>query len=130
LDLEGADKDEVLERVAAACPPELGCHLRQGFSPVQWIVYEREYFVSFDGRIRVTLDTRVRCFDLRPLARVERSLETPVRAICVVEWKAGEEEEERLREALREWPFRPTRCSKYVLAARADEPMALGPELV
>ncbi len=76
--------------------------------------YRRRYFVSADGRLRLTVDTDLEFFDarrpegaLRPLA-----VEAPR---CILELKYPPEHAEAAAAATQALSFRLVRCSKYIL---------------
>lgn len=76
--------------------------------------YEREYYVSWDGQLRLTVDTQQVVYDQRFAARPNLRYPAPVPDSVLVELKAEVRLAERLAEALNAFPFRPGRNSKYV----------------
>jgi hypothetical protein len=77
--------------------------------------YEREYYVSWDGQIRLTIDTRQATYDQRLTARPNLDLPAPQPDMVIIELKASVVQADRLARALNALPFHPARHSKYVV---------------
>jgi hypothetical protein len=80
--------------------------------------YRRRYFLSADGRFRLTLDHRMAFRQILsgpdgPPGRAFRA------SGSVIELKYAAEDDERLRRMLVDFPFRMARSSKYVSGIRA-----------
>jgi len=85
-----------------------------GVVPVLANRYRRRYFVSADGQFRVTLDWALETYDARASAHAPRVLRLDEPSL-ILELKydaAHAGEADRVASA---FPFRLTRCSKYVL---------------
>ena len=76
--------------------------------------YEREYYVSWDGQIRLTLDMRLAVYDQRFSRRPNLRYPTPLPDTMVIELKADTALVDRLSDVLKTLPFRPERNSKYI----------------
>jgi len=76
--------------------------------------YEREYYVSWDGQMRLTLDTRLAVYDQRFSRRPNLRYPTPLPDTMVIELKADAALADRLSDVLNALPFRPERNSKYI----------------
>jgi len=76
--------------------------------------YEREYYASPDGEIRLTLDTRLSTFDQRFSRRPNLNRPSPPPGTLLIELKAGASQAQRLSQVINALPFRPERNSKYV----------------
>jgi len=83
----------------------------QFLRPTLKICYLRSYFELHPG-IRMTVDQKIRYWKLRPKSRYKETV-SPV--FSVVEFKYLADSGALLRELLREFPFRLTRHSKYVV---------------
>ncbi|MCP4526382.1 MAG: VTC domain-containing protein, partial [Aestuariibacter sp.] len=82
--------------------------------------YRREYYVTPDGAIRVTLDFDQVAYDQRLLPRPNLRARLPIDDTVVIEIKTGQEHAERLRQVVARFPVQRSRNSKYaggVLAA-------------
>jgi hypothetical protein len=76
--------------------------------------YRRHYFLSADGRFRLTVDSDLQFFN--PEAGTESMRTSPPRhGLVVMELKFGPEESAEADRVTNVLPFRLTRCSKYVL---------------
>lgn len=76
--------------------------------------YRREYYVSPDGVIRITLDHNLVSYDQRMGSRPNLKRRLPRSASVVIEVKAGPEYQERLQRVMGYFPIARTRSSKYV----------------
>ncbi len=76
--------------------------------------YEREYYASPDGEIRLTLDMQLSTFDQRFARRPNLSRPSPLPETMLIELKADARQAQRLSHVITALPFRPTRNSKYV----------------
>jgi hypothetical protein len=76
--------------------------------------YEREYYVSWDGQMRLTLDTQLAVYDQRFSRRPNLRYPTPQPHTMVIELKADAALADRLSDVLNALPFRPERNSKYI----------------
>jgi hypothetical protein len=74
--------------------------------------YDRAYYVSFDGRFRLTLDRKLTCSAFNPQIQIRRSFPGALR---VVELKYRQDDDDRLDEFTQYWPLRLHRFSKYVM---------------
>lgn len=92
--------------------------------PALWVAYERDYFVSGNGKVRVTADRNLRSFDLRHAPSITDSRVLPMPRLAVLEFKAAPEDERLIDALLAQVPVLAHRCSKYVMAASpADGPL-------
>ena len=96
-------------------PPDLIPGFDLYSEPVLITGYRRRYFVSVDGRVRVTFDTSHRVLDQRGRPRANLRLEARAPSPLVVEVKFGYRDLEAGREAIRALPLRVTRNSKYTI---------------
>ncbi|MBN1889207.1 MAG: VTC domain-containing protein [Thermoflexales bacterium] len=88
--------------------------LSQVSSPAIVNHYERSYYVSWDGQLRLTLDTRQIVYDQRFSRYPNLRYRAPLMDTLIVELKAGARLANRLSAALGALPFRPERNSKYI----------------
>jgi hypothetical protein len=81
--------------------------------------YHRQYFLSGDGLVRLTIDTNLRAYDQRfgRGPNVARSLELP--DMLVVEFKFSPRDRRAAMEMIRGIPLRVSRSSKYSIACAA-----------
>lgn len=88
--------------------------LSQVGSPTIVNHYERGYYVSWDGQLRLTLDTRQVVYDQRFSRYPNLRYRAPVADALIVELKADARLAKRLSVALNALPLRWDRNSKYV----------------
>jgi len=115
IEVAGISRRSFTAAVAAAAPPAARL-LLQGYEPVQWIRYWRDYLGSSDGQLRITIDRDITAFEQRFGSRIQCHKRTPLPAIVVVEIKADEADGEKVADWLQNFPLRPSKCSKFVLA--------------
>lgn len=82
--------------------------------PVLLTVYHREYFVSGDGQVRLTIDSKLRGYDQYFHARPNIKFKHRGDEQVVLELKSRVGELARLTQALSHFPARAVRYSKYV----------------
>ncbi len=117
--VEGTNRRRFVDALVAGVDEGARERLRHGLEPVQWIRYRREYLQTADGCVRVTLDTELRAFDQRALARLSSSAPSPTPRILVIEAKCAPESYEAARRLLERLPVPVDRCSKFVLASES-----------
>ena len=81
--------------------------------------YEREYFVSRDGKVRVTLDADQRVFDQRFGQRPNLTRPANLPATVVVEFKFARKDFSLGSRAVQGLPVRASRNSKYVIGVQS-----------
>jgi len=113
--VEGQNRFAFVQHLRAACSHEWLARLSPDMEPSQWVVYDRAYYATGEGKVRITVDHRVRLFDLRDRFILTPKFPTPVPDLCILECKAEPDHEPMLRAFLNEMPFVRDRCSKFVL---------------
>ena len=103
-------------RLLAALPPPLAVLLAAHPLAALLVRYRREYFVSADGRLRLTLDRDLRALDQRASAVPNVTRRSNMPDVVVVELKCDEREHALAVRALAESPLRLSRFSKYAVA--------------
>ncbi|MFN0060855.1 MAG: polyphosphate polymerase domain-containing protein [Planctomycetota bacterium] len=81
--------------------------------------YQRSYYVSRDGEVRLTLDRELRFFDQRLSARINLSRRVLHSDIIIVELKADACAWRRLAQAAEHLPLRQVAISKYCFGLMA-----------
>ncbi len=105
---------EVVRAMQAALPPGGRRWLDEHGRAVLINRYRREYYASFDGRIRVTLDSGNTVYDQLHTARPNLARPAPPAGLAVLEGKAAWQDRDLLELVLQHFPFRVTRNSKYL----------------
>lgn len=117
LAVTGVDRHAFRRSVLACCDSIWRERLHEGVEVAQWISYQREYFITADHSVRITVDRDLRAHDLRHRLVIDRSQATPLPKILVIECKAGTAQRESLERLLQHLPLVVDRCSKFVLAS-------------
>ena len=88
--------------------------------PTLIVSYHRQYFVSHDEQVRLTIDTSVSAFPqiFSPYPQLERRALTP--GIVIIELKADDAVWQRVAEIMAPLPFRAMASSKYIAGALAS----------
>lgn len=114
LDLTRQTWSEIHCVLRTAVEPHVAIWLAEMSKPTLINSYRRSYYATPDGHIRMTLDTTLRVYDQRFWDRPNISSPAPLPDIVIMEWKVAAEHLPRLADLLADFPFRPSRHSKYV----------------
>ena len=116
-----AERWQTLTRLVRSALPSSMLHYSSFASiPALLNSYQREYYASGEGTIRVTVDHGIRSYDQRFSARANLRQESIGPDLVVVEFKAGMAEEAVLRRATSSFGWRISRNSKYVRGLLPD----------
>jgi hypothetical protein len=115
VDVDGVPRWRLLRELERMASPEFRERLC-GTEITQWIRYRRSYLGSLDGVVRVTIDREIVAFDQRHRGTLSCRYATPLPALVIVELKAPLAARDVLEQWLQRLPWRPGRCSKYLLA--------------
>ncbi|RPJ21774.1 MAG: polyphosphate polymerase domain-containing protein [Chloroflexi bacterium] len=113
FDLAGMSWDEIMNGLRTNTTGliyEMLCVAR----PVVLTVYFREYYVSGDGLVRLTLDTDLRAYDQLMSARPNIWFPQPLEQPVIVELKSDTENATSISDILSHFPIRANRYSKYM----------------
>ena len=113
LDLDSMDWTQV-SRLLSRQSADIYTHLLEVSRPVLINTYLREYYVSGDGNIRLTVDNQLKAFEqwLGNLPNVQFAM--PLRDITVIEVKTDSRNGHSLSDGLAQFPLRVGAYSKYV----------------
>ena len=90
---------------------------KRAINPVTRNQYKRAYYLDRTGLVRMTIDSEQQHGLVYKNAAID-PIKLPMReSQIIVEFKAVEENFERLKQVVQKFPFRPTRNSKYLKAA-------------
>ena len=81
--------------------------------PKSIITYDREYYASFDGKVRVTIDQNLKSFIQENSIRPNLNHYRPHIAFVILEIKVSLKNEYLLKDVLKDFPFSSKRFSKY-----------------
>jgi hypothetical protein len=110
---------ETIETVRANVGPEWQALLQTVNQPALLNHYQREYYVTPDGAMRITLDFAQAAYDQRLALRPNLCIRLPVADTVVIEIKAAQEHVERVQEAVAQFPVPRSRNSKYINGLQA-----------
>jgi hypothetical protein len=110
---------ETRSRVRRQLPQDARIHFDAHPMPALINRYHRLYFLSGDGKIRLTVDTELQAFDQRFSRGPDflRSVELP--GMIVVEFKFSPGDRDRAMRVMQGIPLRVSRSSKYAMACTA-----------
>jgi hypothetical protein len=109
---------EILETVRTNTGPDWQVLLQTVNHPTLLNSYQREYYVTPDGAIRITLDFAQVAYDQRLVPRPNLRVRLPIADAVVLEIKTAAEQAERLPEVVARFPVLRSRNSKYVRGLR------------
>lgn len=104
---------EIVRDLERALRPDLRVWLRTHPRPILFNRYLREYHASFDGRVRVTLDSANGVYG-QAGPRPNLTRRAPGGGTAVLEGKAAWRDRDLLELVLQHFPYRVTRNSKYL----------------
>ena len=81
--------------------------------PKSIITYDREYYLSFDGKVRVTIDQNLKTFRQQNATRPNLKYYRTHIGFVIFEIKATQKNETLVKEVIKDFPFSAKRFSKY-----------------
>jgi hypothetical protein len=105
---------EILRVIRTNVRPDWQMLLQTMDQPALLNHYQREYYATLDGAIRVTLDSAQAAYDQRLSLRPNLHTRLPIADTVVIEIKAAQEQAERLHQVAAQFPVLRSRNSKYV----------------
>jgi hypothetical protein len=113
LDIDGSCWRDLLGILRQELSPQLRLFLAEDRVPSVLLSYQREYYQSFDGSTRVTLDSGLAAYDQRQTERPNLRFPAPMADEIVIEFKATSLNGAAVSAVIDSSPFRVTACSKY-----------------
>ena len=110
--------DEILRTTTRGLPEAERARFDGMVGPVLLNHYRRRYFVSFDGRVRVTVDRDLAFYDQRSTRGPDMRFRVHSPDVIVLECKYASQDDSQVRRAVSDLPARVTRCSKYALGVQ------------
>jgi hypothetical protein len=104
---------DIHQLLAEKTNPTIRYYLDAARQAMTFVSYSREYYESFDHKVRATIDTDIRYADQRISVKPRLEFTIPARRTTVVELKAPVIDERRLRELSNSLGWRAGRHSKY-----------------
>ena len=92
-----------------------------GFHPLAVLInrYQRKYFVTPNGKIRVTLDSNIQVYNQSQKPHPNYSLKENIPCVCVLEIKFPRESKNEVSNIISNIPVRVSRHSKYINGLRS-----------
>lgn len=103
----------ILSRVRDGLPPLWASRFQTTTQPVLLNRYWREYYLTADRTVRVTLDSRQVAYEQRLAARPNLRIPLPIDDLLVIEIKADQTYVDRVQAVANAFPICRTRNSKY-----------------
>lgn len=113
LDLSQLNWAELRRTLSDVSDPAIRQHLEPARQPMLFNSYSRQYFESFDRKVRATIDTNIQSVSQQRSNKPNFTIVTPALSTIVVELKAPVTEEKLLREISDTLGMRADRHSKY-----------------
>ncbi len=108
--------EDIRATLRAYLPPEGRMLLRKASQPILLNHYQREYYLSLDAAVRLTLDYDQCAYDQRLTPRPNVHAALLLADTVVIEVKADRAQADRVREVIQRFPLPRSRSSKYVNA--------------
>lgn len=113
LDIGGASWHDLLGLLRRELSPQLRQFLTEDQTPAVLLSYQREYYQSFDGSTRVTLDHGLVAYGQRQYDRPNLRFPVPMADEIVIEFKATSFNGAAVSAVIDSVPFRVSARSKY-----------------
>ena len=113
IKLRGARHNDIVKEIRRFPIGNLAFSLDSHSTPVLFNHYHRDYYVSADGLVRLTIDTALHFFDQTCHAIFNDRYREPTVGAMVIELKASEKLRDRLTQIAAAYPFRATSFSKF-----------------
>jgi len=109
---------ELLARLTELAPATFVGLLAKYSEPIVIVEYRREHFVTPDGRVRLTIDYDLACYDQLGKSRISTTFPARLREFAVLEAKVAVNDASQLASIWSPLALRASRCSKYVTSCR------------
>ena len=119
LNLHDTSWVDLIKSIRGELKPSIQSHLDSAFWPVMLNHYQREYYLSFDAKVRITIDFSQVVYDQTLDTFPNLSFPTPLADKVIVEVKADKNYQRRLAEIMAEIPLQVSKHSKYASAMEA-----------
>ena len=88
-------------------------HLLSDLEPKSIVTYDRNYYCSFDRKVRITIDQNIRTYNQYLINKPNISKCNKIYNIVIIEIKLDSDNSFMLKKVLQDIPFTPVRFSKY-----------------
>ena len=111
---------QTVHKLTAELPPVARLWLQQAPRPLLINRYEREYFETSDGHVRLTLDTDESVYDQRYGSTINTERPSNIPRLIIVEVKCSREFRQQASDIIQSLPLRVSRHSKFVKGVLAN----------
>lgn len=119
--IEGINRCDFINDLLRQVPPAWAEKISRGLEPVQWISYLREYYMTVNGKLRITIDRDLKAFNQRHRFVLSCRYPSPMPEVIIVEAKCSPEDHGEVRAFLESFPLFVDKCSKFVMASDPQE---------
>ena len=113
--VENLPISSLVKEIGQQASDELKIKLDYSCVPTLINRYHRDYFISYDGKLRITVDSVIKFSDPRGAKFINRALHLNTPDICVLEYKCAVNDYELLKETVSKISLVRTRNSKYII---------------
>lgn len=110
---------DLIKSIRDRLKPNIQSHLDSACWPVMLNHYQREYYLSFDAKVRITIDFSQVVYDQTLYAFPNLSFSTPLADKVVIEVKGNKIHHRRIAEIIAEIPLQVSKHSKYASGMEA-----------
>lgn len=118
VSLDDVSLDSIKESIYEQLDDEMSNRLRQSDHPILINSYDRDYFESADGLIRVTLDRNLKFFDQRVHQSPNVIFQANAPEVVILEVKVAGKDIDKAAKLLKGFPLPSTKSSKYVIGVQ------------
>ena len=119
LNLHNTSWIDLIKSIRGELKPDIQSRLDSAFLPVMLNHYQREYYLSFDAKVRITIDFSQVVYDQTLYAFPNLSFPVPLSDKVIVEIKADKIHHRSLSEMIAEIPLQVSKHSKYAFGMEA-----------
>ena len=119
VDLTQCDWRTLTKKMLEEAPNHFLPMIRDAEQPIVFVRYERDYFGSANGKLRLTVDRAITAFDQAGSPRPNLRHPVATEPVAVIEFKGAAADRDQLAKACSLFPLRPSAHSKYVTAVEA-----------
>jgi len=120
LAVTGVSKKKFMACLQDHLTPQWRTLLDPGMEPSHWITYRREYLITADSQVRLTIDHHIMSANQLFCSRLSAPSLNTYSGLTIVECKAAYSKRPALQALINEFPMAVEKCSKYALTATHD----------
>ncbi|MFH1715561.1 MAG: polyphosphate polymerase domain-containing protein [Elusimicrobiota bacterium] len=111
--------NDIINELKSNASPELKQRFHLSDAPVLINSYERDYFVSCDNKIRITLDRNIYFYDQRFYSYANKKYRGASPEIVILEFKFAADDLHLAEKAMENLEVSPSKVSKYVMGVQS-----------